>query len=74
VIKKKFVINPFSAIIFNPPPIDDVKLQLWTSRSMPTRSATAKEKGPVLPGGTAGGKVRFIRLEYSGGDWTRILA
>src|SRR5687768_17219355 len=28
VIKKKFVINPFSAIVFNPPPIDEVKLQL----------------------------------------------
>ena len=28
VIKKKYVINPYSSVIFNPPPIDEVKLQL----------------------------------------------
>ena len=28
VIRKKFVVNPFSAIKFDVPPIDEVKLQL----------------------------------------------
>ena len=28
VIRKKYVVNPFSAIKFNVPPIDDIKLQL----------------------------------------------
>ena len=28
IIKKKFIINPLSAVIFNPPPIEDIKLQL----------------------------------------------
>ena len=28
VINKKFVINPYSSVLFNPPPIDDVKLEV----------------------------------------------
>lgn len=28
VVKKKFVINPYSSVLFNPPPIDDVELDV----------------------------------------------
>jgi len=69
VIKKKFVINPFSAVIFNPPPIDQVKLQLTELTKHAYTVGYGKGKGAGFSGGTNRGMVRFIRLEYSGGDW-----
>jgi hypothetical protein len=69
VIKKKFVINPFSAIIFNPPPIDEVKLQLMDVTQHAYKVGYGEGDGAGFAGGTSRGKVRFIRLEYSGGDW-----
>jgi len=74
VIKKKFVINPFSAIIFNPPPIDDVKLQLMDITQHAYKVGYGEGEGAGFAGGTSRGKVRFIRLEYGGGDGTRISA
>jgi hypothetical protein len=71
VIKKKFVINPFSAIIFNPPPIDDVKLQLTEITQHAYTVGYGQGQGAGFSGGTARGKVRFIRLEYAGGDWNQ---
>ncbi len=71
VIKKKFVINPFSAIIFNPPPIDDVKLQLTEITKHAYKVGFGDGDGAGFAGGTNQGKVRFIRLEYSGGDWNQ---
>jgi len=68
-IKKKFVINPFSSIIFNPPPIDDVKLQLTEATSHRYTVGYGQGTGAGFSGGTGRGKVRFIRLEYAGGDW-----
>ena len=69
VIKKKFVINPFSSVIFNPPPIDEVKLQLQEATAHLYAVGYGEGDGAGFAGGTARGKVRFIRLEYSGGDW-----
>lgn len=69
VIKKKFVINPFSAIVFNPPPIEDIKLQLQEITKHAYTVGYGEGKGAGFSGGTNRGKVRFIRLEYSGGDW-----
>jgi len=71
VIKKKFVINPFSAIIFNPPPIDDVKLQLTEVTQHAYKVGYGEGEGSGYATGTSQGKVRFIRLEYSGGDWNQ---
>lgn len=75
VIKKKFVINPFSSIIFNPPPIDEVKLDLVEVTkhmySAVGMSGWGEGNGPGFAGGTGMGKVRFIRLEYAGGDWNQ---
>lgn len=69
VVKKKFVINPFSSIIFNPPPIDDIKLQLEQVTAHLYRVGYGEGDGAGFSGGTKKGKVRFIRLEYQGGDW-----
>lgn len=69
VIKKKFVINPFSSIKFNPPPIEDVKLQLQEISSHLYAVGYGQGEGAGFAGGTQKGKVRFIRLEYAGGDW-----
>ena len=69
VIKKKFVINPFSSIIFSPPPIDDVKLQLQEVTAHMYAVGYGQGEGAGFAGGTNRGKVRFIRLEYAGGDW-----
>ena len=76
VQKKKFVINPFSAIVFNPPPIDEVKLQLVELTEHVYRVGQGGKGGFGFGegdgsgfGGPGAGKVRFIRLEYPGGDW-----
>jgi len=69
VIRKKFVINPFSAVVFNPPPIEEVKLNLQEITKHEYQIGQGKGTGAGFSGGTFRGKVRFIRLEYKGGDW-----
>ena len=69
VIKKKFVINPFSAILFRVPPIDEIKLQLTEITKHAYTIGTGEGEGAGFAGGKKQGKVRFIRLEYAGGDW-----
>ena len=69
IIKKKFIINPLSSVIFNPPPIEDIKLQLLEITKHAYKVGYGKGSGAGFSGGTNRGKVRFIRLEYSGGDW-----
>ena len=69
VIKKKFVINPFSAISFKVPPIDEVKLQLTEITEHAYTVGYGEGAGAGFAGGTQRGQVRFIRLEYAGGDW-----
>jgi len=69
VIKKKFIINPLSSVIFNPPPIEEIKLQLLEITKHAYKVGYGKGAGAGFSGGSNRGKVRFIRLEYSGGDW-----
>ncbi|MEJ7595753.1 MAG: DUF4159 domain-containing protein, partial [Planctomycetaceae bacterium] len=69
VIKKRYVINPFSAISFKVPPIDDVKLQLTEITEHAYTVGFGQGAGAGFAGGTNQGQVRFIRLEYAGGDW-----
>jgi hypothetical protein len=79
VIKKKFIVNPFSSIIFNPPPIDEVKLRLTEMTQHQYKAGQGAGQGfgfgdgdgAGFAGGTSLGKVRFIRLEYAGGDWSQ---
>ena len=69
VIKKKFVVNPFSAISFKVPPIDEVKLQLTEITEHAYTVGYGQGAGAGFAGGKQGAPVRFIRLEYAGGDW-----
>ncbi len=69
IIKKKFVVNPFSAINFRVPPIDEVKLQLLEVTKHAYKIGQGAGEGAGYASGTKSGKVRFIRLEYTGGDW-----
>jgi len=77
--KKKFVLNMDSPIIFYRPDIDES--QIFKQLEQETQDvyvATALKDGKLGKGGGRGGgwpsgmegaKVRFIRLEYKGGDW-----
>lgn len=69
VIRKKFVVNPFSAILFNVKDIDEIKLQLNEATQHAYTVGYGQGTGAGFAGGTSTGKVRFIRLEYNGGDW-----
>jgi len=69
VIRKKFVVNPFAVINFKVPPIDEVKLQLTEVTKHAYTVGYGQGAGAGFAGGTKLGKVRFIRLEYQGGDW-----
>ena len=69
VIRKKYVINPLSAISFQVPPIDEVQLKLLEKTEHAYTVGYGEGKGSGFSVGTSRGKVRFIRLEYSGGDW-----
>ena len=69
VIRKKFVVNPFASISFNIPPIDDIQLQLTEITKHNYTVGYGAGAGAGFAGGTKAGKVRFIRLEYLGGDW-----
>jgi hypothetical protein len=74
VINKKYVINPYSSILFNPPPIDDVKLQVLEVTEHLYKIGQGKGDGAGFSAGTTRGKVRFIRLKYNGGDWEQDMA
>jgi hypothetical protein len=69
VVRKNYVINPYSSIIFNPPPIDQVKLQLLEVTKHLYEVGQGEGEGAGFSEGTKRGKVRFIRLKYAGGDW-----
>lgn len=69
VIDKKYVINPYSSVLFNPPPIDDVKLEVLEVTEHLYEIGDGKGDGAGFSAGTTRGKVRFIRLKYDGGDW-----
>ncbi|MFO0903881.1 MAG: DUF4159 domain-containing protein [Pirellulales bacterium] len=69
IIRKKFVVNPYSGIKFDVPPIDEVKLQLQEVTEHAYSVGYGEGTGAGFAGGTSKGKVRLIRLEYSGGDW-----
>lgn len=70
IVRTKYVVNPLSAIRFEVPPIDDVKLRLdEATEHAYTVGYGEGSGGPGFGAGTARGKVRFIRLQYAGGDW-----
>ena len=69
VIRQKFVINPLSAVLFNPPPIEDIPLQLQEITEHRYQLGQGAGTAAGFATGTERGRVRFIRLQYDGGDW-----
>ena len=70
IVRTKYVVNPLSAIRFEVPPIDDVQLRLNEVTEHAYTVGYGKGSGESGFGaGSARGKVRFIRLQYPGGDW-----
>ncbi len=82
--RKKFAVNPNSAIAFYSPDIDSdsrvmEETQAETARTYTATGGKRGGKGGRLgkgggaeggwPEGMEGAKVRFIRLQYRGGDW-----
>ncbi len=71
VKRQKFVINPLSVVDFNPPPVEETVLELLKITKHAYTVGYGKGKGAGFAGGTRRGMVRFIRLEYPGGDWNQ---
>jgi hypothetical protein len=69
VIRKKYVVNPFSSIKFDVPPIDEVKLQLQEVSAHQYTIGYGEGAGAGFGGTNKNAKVRLIRLQYDGGDW-----
>jgi hypothetical protein len=69
IIRKKYVVNPYSPILFEDRPIDDVRLQFNEATEHAYTIGYGEGTGAGFGGGTARGKVRLIRLEYNGGNW-----
>jgi hypothetical protein len=61
-------------VLFNPPPIDDVKLNVLEVTEHLYKIGQGKGTDTGYATGTARGKVRFIRLKYDGGDWDQDMA
>lgn len=69
IIRKRYVVNPYSSIRFDVPPIDEVQLQLQEITEHTYKVGYGEGQGAGFAGGTQRGEVRLIRLEYDGGDW-----
>ena len=69
IVTKKFIVNPLSSVIFETPPIEEVEIELLEATEHTYKVGDGKGVGAGFSSGTNRGKVRFIRLEYSGGDW-----
>lgn len=79
VIRKKYVINPYSSILFAaPPPIDQIDVKLTEETA--NRYQAGKGDGGLgegdgdgggFGGGTGKGKIRFIRLRHSDKAWDK---
>jgi hypothetical protein len=78
VVRKKYVINPFSSIVFAVPPIDqiDVKLTEETANRYQAGQGAGglgegEGDGGGFGGGTGKGKIRFICIRHSDKTWNK---
>ena len=79
VVRKKYVINPYSSILFAaPPPIEnvDVKLTVETANRYQVGQGDGglgqgEGEGGGFGSGKAGGKIRFIRLRHADKTWDK---
>ena len=67
IIKKKFVLNPYSSVYTHAP--NETQLQLLEITKHAYKAGSGEGAGAGFSSGNSRGKVHFIRLEYSGGDW-----
>ena len=79
VIRKKFVVNPYSNIVFAaPPPIDQIELKLNEETANQYKAGKGdgglgdgEGEGGGFGAGTGKGKIRFIRLRHSDKNWDK---
>jgi hypothetical protein len=73
VKRTRYVVNPLSPIYFTQPKPEDVEFNIDRDTTHAYRpgqvGGRGTGKGPGYGAGVPGGKVRFIRLQYRGGDW-----
>ena len=79
-IKKKYVLNPNSAIIWKVPDIDDEVFEDVDEETSQTYAADTSRGGKLgkgggnqggWPDGMANAKVQFLRLKHSGNGWNQ---
>lgn len=73
---RKYIVNPRTSIIFDIPPLNDEEhieeIDAATETQYTTGSMFGKGKKTGKPGWAGGmesAKIRFIRLQYNGGNW-----
>lgn len=79
VVRKKYVINPYSSILFAaPPPIDKIELKLseetaerYKAGSGPGGLGQGSGKGGGFGSGTGMGKYELIRLKHNDTAWNK---
>lgn len=79
VVRKKYVINPYSSILFAaPPPIDKIELKLseetaerYKAGQGPGGLGQGNGKGGGFGSGTGMGKYELIRLQHSDKSWNK---
>lgn len=65
------VFNPYSSIIFKDRNLDDVKMDLKKATAHQHQIGQGDGDGQGYGGKNPNAKIRFIRLEYPGGDWAQ---
>lgn len=71
VIQKKYVINPFSSILFNPPPIEQIDPKIIEVTQNLYAVGQGEGEGAGFSTGKSKGKIRFFRLKHSDRNWDR---
>jgi hypothetical protein len=69
VVRKRFVLNPYSNIIYTPPDINQVQLKIMEMTRHLHKPGAGPGDTPGVPGGTPGGKVHFVRLRHADPHW-----
>lgn len=82
VVRKKFVVNPFSSFRFSPPPIDQIDVKLLDesrneyvvgqgSEGGDGEVGDGSGKGAGFGAGTGKGKIRLIRIKHGDRFWDK---
>lgn len=78
IIRKKFVVNPYSNVIFDLPPIDKIELKLTEETANQYKAGQGggglgkgDGKGGGFGNGTGSGMYGFVRLRHSDREWNK---